>query len=177
MFLTEAVIWEALDTANCILEATISSYKRPIIKFVKFSRATSWWAQIEKNPFDETFGLKISEIFNEIEDSEAQKNKLISTLIHECIHTIPGCWNHKKKFKAIAALVNSHWPSYWVSTSSSLGSLVAKPSSHKYCITCNHCGQRNLYMRKPKIWDFCKFVHTPYTCNICGHDSFRGEQL
>lgn len=177
MLLNEDIIRDAIETANCILETLFNTYERPRIHKITISKARSWWAQIEKIPQEGVFNLKVSNIFNDITDNNEAHDKLISTMLHELVHTIPGCWNHKNKFKAYASIINAHWPKYYVGRATTAKSLIEKPREFKYIITCKHCGRKNFYLRKPQIYDFCKFNHTPFICNICGKDSFEGIQL
>lgn len=175
--LNEFIIRDALETAHCILEDVLTTYKRPYINDITICKAKSYWAAIKIGINKNEYNLKVSNVFNDINDLDEFNNKLISTMIHECIHTIPGCWNHQQKFKAIAALVNSKYPRYYVGRATSVASLVEKPHEFKYRVTCKCCGHNNYYMRKPQIYDYCKYIHTPFTCNICGKDSFEGVQL
>lgn len=160
-------IQSALNNGNKILKECLKSYNEPYIYKIEFkNKSKSYWAKVGKNS-KEHFGyfLRIGGLFELIPDESIARNKFESTIIHELIHTIPGCMNHGKKFKRICNLVNYKYPQYKIQTSSSaedFGIVESKPKV-KYKIICSKCGKEYLYERKPKL-DINR-----YRCSICGN--------
>lgn len=91
---------------------------------------------------------------------------LKETIIHEMIHTCPGCFNHGAKWKAIADSVNRFY-GYNVSRTTSEKekgcSLDRKPITMKYAIQCPSCGFTH---RSSKL---TKTIQHPenYRCSVC----------
>ena len=72
-------------------------------------------------------------------------------MMHELIHTIPGCFNHSAQFTLFAAMVNrkSHGV-YQVKTSYS-GSKFQQNTPYRYVIECQQCGQRIYRTRRSRL--------------------------
>ena len=106
------------------------------------------------------------------EDFEIEK-----TMVHELIHTIPGCSNHGPNFKRYAGLINRHYPEYNVSTyytpDSDETENIANIKKPKYVVTCETCGTKTYFYRKCKTLD----IISRCTCKKCKTSNFKVESL
>ena len=78
--------------------------------------------------------------------------RLRTTLVHELLHTCPGCRNHGEKWKAYAGIVNQAWGMEITRTVPVEGD--AEPLRHeeiKYIIQCQQCGAQITRYRKSKV--------------------------
>ena len=71
---------------------------------IRFSTATSWYGQCQQNRIyqGKRYRFQISISVHHLQSSE---QAIRNTLIHELLHTCPGCLNHGPKWKSYAALV------------------------------------------------------------------------
>ena len=71
---------------------------------IRFSKATSWYGQCKQsrgyNERRYKFVISISEYH-----LQSSERAIRNTLIHELLHTCPGCLNHGPKWKAYADIV------------------------------------------------------------------------
>ena len=99
------------------------------------------------------------------------------TMVHELIHTIPGCNNHGPNFKRYAGLINRHYPEYNVSTyytsDSDETENIADTKKPKYVVTCENCGAKTYFYRKCKTLD----IISRCTCKKCKTSNFKVESL
>ena len=106
------------------------------------------------------------------EDFEIEK-----TMVHELIHTIPGCSNHGPNFKRYAGLINRHYPEYNVSTyytpDSAETENIADTKKPKYVVICETCGTKTYFYRKCKTLD----IISRCTCKKCKTSNFKVESL
>lgn len=168
MFTIEKEINSTLDFANKVLKEVYSSYTEPVIVNVKYTRARSYWAQVRKRGTG-MYELIISNVFESIPDEQTARNRFTSSVIHELIHTIPGCWDHRTKFQRICQLVNYRYPQYQLQTSTSMEDvgLVEPLQTPRYLVICKCCGHIYNYMRKPR------YSLDTYSCGRCGHSNFE----
>ncbi len=115
----------------------------------------------------------IIEISNEVLKCETAK--LYEIIIHELLHTCPGCFNHGKKWKEYGSRIN-RFCGLNINTVTSYEELGIKRPEKKqetiYVIKCKGCGQ--VYIRKR----MCPLVRNPenYRCGKCGNSlSFEGK--
>ena len=94
-----------------------------------------------------------------------------STIVHELIHTVEGCYNHGPKFQEIARLLSS---AYNMELGTHAGGREMELSREyrlnkaKYAVQCNKCGQLIVRQRATRL---IKFPMT-YNCG-CGGDLIR----
>ena len=111
-----------LEIANEIMVDNICDYTPIKFTDIKISKARTFLGKIHrtKNYLANTYEYKLKvsgPIFNSFKTEEAMKNQLISTLIHELIHTCPGCFNHGTYFKQNCYIINFNTKNkYHVST-------------------------------------------------------------
>ena len=77
---------------------------------------------------------------------------IIQTLLHELIHTVYGCFNHGKKFKFYAQIINNKY-GYSISrtTDSSKFGVELPKRKNKFEIVCNNCGAVWHYKRSTRF--------------------------
>ena len=81
--------------------------------------------------------------------SNRSEKEVLNTLMHETIHTIEGCFNHKEKFLRIASVVNKQF-GYDVKTRTPLNEKESKPENmYAYTIKCLCCGYEEYRHNKP----------------------------
>ena len=90
-------------------------------------------------------------------------------ILHELIHTLPGCFNHGERFKAVARTLNMKY-GYNISRVASSSSVAClAPQEHKYEIQCPVCGK---IFYRDRMSDF---VENPnkYRHSTCGKELVR----
>ena len=112
------------------------------------SRAKARWGlctRVSKGLFD----IQISEaLLQDGVDDQAAKN----TIVHELLHTIPGCFKHTGKWKQNAEKVNFLLPQYSIKARSSYkdkGLEDTRPEpEYRYILKCLQCGTELKRQRK-----------------------------
>lgn len=121
--------------------------------------------KLEKNGLRRTFRIEISTVL-----AEASDKVLKQVILHELLHTCPGCFNHGEKWKKLAEQVNYAY-GYCIqrlSTPEELGMAAMEREGqrlvYKYRIRCKKCGTASYRMRKSRV------VEKPqkYRCAKCG---------
>lgn len=72
-------------------------------------------------------------------------------MMHELIHTIPGCFNHSAQFTRFADMINHKSQQIYHVQTRYKGSTFQQNTPYKYVIECSHCGQRLYRTRKSTI--------------------------
>ena len=126
---------------------------------IRFSKATSWYGQCReyrgRRGASYQFQISISE--HHLQSSE---RAIRNTLIHELLHTCPGCLNHGPKWKTYAAIVQNRF-GYNITRSGgdkdkSSPLEAARQSKRegyqvKYLLQCTKCGQQFPRYRKSNL--------------------------
>lgn len=127
------------------------------ISEIKFSPTmTKSWGNTKYNPYQSKYTISLNKVLL------PNKRALEQTLLHELIHTLPGCMNHGKKWKTVADYCNNVY-GYNISRTNSAESLGVTTSDYKYIIRCQKCGKENGFQRMSNV---VKNYRT-YHC-ICG---------
>lgn len=171
MFNPKVEINSAIAKAINILEQCYNQFNKPYIYKIEYKpNSKSYWAKIGRNSKKHPgYFLRIGGLFQLIPDEELAKIRFQSTIIHELIHTIPGCMNHGSKFQRICYLVNKKYPQYKLQTATGaedFGIQLDEPIP-KYKIICKCCGKEYLYQRKPKL------NINMYKCSKCGKSNLE----
>lgn len=167
MQITIDVINEAIQNGIKVIKSVYPRFVIPTFTSVKIGKSRTSWASISKNQ-DNSFKLRVSNCYEEISNSQKAKIRLESTMIHELIHTIPGCLNHGKKFKLFANLINEKYNNkYHICRCTSMTEfgINQKNKNIKYIIECSNCHNQYEYKRKPKYSS--SFIHEFCWCNKC----------
>jgi len=108
------------------------------------------------------YEIEISEVCSDLSDFE-----LRNIVMHELVHTCPGCMNHCKQWKELIRKINAAF-GYNITTTADykrlgLDDAVAKPI-YNYKVTCVNCGQSLYRMKRSKL------ISNPglYRCSHCG---------
>lgn len=104
------------------------------------TRAKARWGlctKVARGVFD--IQIAASLLQDEVEDQAAK-----DTIVHELLHTIPGCFKHTGKWKQYAETVNFLLPQYNIKTRSSfeekgLEDTRSEPV-YRYILKCQDCG-------------------------------------
>jgi len=119
------------------------------------------WGQTNYNRMYNTYAITINEI---LLGDDCDDKSLYNTLLHELLHTAPGCMNHGATWKRYADLINKEYDMYIsrVTSSEEQGIQIIKDA--KYVLQCPSCKHEFNYTR------MCKSVEHPswYACGKCG---------
>ena len=146
--------------------------KFPNIIEIKLTDSVSYWGEIyrykDKNK-KYFYSLFISKAFEYIDDDKINILKhLKNTIMHELIHTIKGCWNHKYNFSLWRDRILKHFPCIDIlEDKSKYNGAFKKLKSPKYIIRCLKCGQEFYIYRK------LKYKLNDYVCTKCGNESLE----
>lgn len=164
MKVTFNLIEETVDKGVSILKEVYPSFNYKGFSRVRISKARSKWGSVRYNRNFDIYELTISNVFEEIPDEDKAKNRILSTVIHELIHTIPGCMNHGYNFKYYASLVNRKYPSLQIQRCTSMEEcgVQKKKKDFTYIIKCNFCGHEFKYRRKPQVLGYLNCCRCPY---------------
>lgn len=100
------------------------------------------------------------------------EKELMQTIVHEVLHSIPGCMNHGVQWKKAADTMNKA-KGYDISrlASPSAANLTAEHQAvlTKYVVACVDCGNELNRQRKSKLINHPEL----YTCGACGGELER----
>lgn len=134
------------------------------------TRATRRWGQCRRryNGYYYAYEYHIN-ISSLLLDERASEKDLIETILHELIHTCPGCMNHGHEWKTYADVVNRKY-GYNISRlkkgeeESAALMIENKKANANYVCVCEKCGHEFFYSRR------CGVIENPsrYTHTKCG---------
>lgn len=100
-------------------------------------------------------------------DPRNSEDGLICTLLHEMLHTYPGCMNHGLEWQIRAAYVNQHYGyNIKAQTDSKEKGVVARPTREnraKYIVMCSQCGASVYRLRASRLTEHPE----KYRCKKC----------
>lgn len=163
MKITYSLLDEYIQKGVAILHEVYPSFQYLGFTSVKIGRSRTHWATIKKNLYTGACALNVSNCFNDIPDEHKAQTKLLSTIIHELIHTIPGCMNHGPNFKYYAGLVNGKYPALDIKRATSMEEFGVQEKEPTYVISCGICHKQWNYYRKPRYYGQLD----KYVCPIC----------
>ena len=130
-----------------------------ICPVIRFAKATSWYGQCQCNRVYQgvRYAYRISISVYHLESSE---RAIRNTLIHELLHTCPGCLNHGPKWKKYASIVKREL-GYNIARcggDKEKDSLLAQARREKrqgyqnqYLLVCTTCGAEFRRVRKSNL--------------------------
>jgi len=137
-----------------------------VIDFSVNTRAQRRWGQCRAVPGGYTININAVLL-----DERNSEEGLISTILHELLHTCKGCMNHGENWKRLARKVNSAY-GYDIKRTSSADEkgITADPrlETAKHKFVCEKCGRVVIRQRES---DFTRHYKL-YTCGVC-HSHFR----
>lgn len=184
------------DVNECLAEAREivknnfpDEYYPTTITDIRFTRSTRAFASVRFVPSNKVLNAKLSiskPLFSVFDTQANMKTKLVETLIHELIHLLPNCENHRKCFQEHCNVIIRN-TNYFVWTKTNVDGLDGfdyktilqmrnsrKKETFSYEIYCPHCG-RTLAKRKR----ICEAVRYPelYYCSKCGHNGLASKSI
>lgn len=138
-------------------------------------RAKSRWGQCRAKRYNGRIYNYSININADLLKSEESHNGLVSTVIHELIHTCPNCMKHTGEWKMLADKVNRAYGHQGISITrcKSAEDLGVKElptfSNYKYAVVCPKCGAAARYTRKSK----CVMHPEWYRCGRCGRNELE----
>ena len=146
-----------------------NTYKSPIFVKIRITNAHYYWMQIGKLLLENNrWTLKISREFENYTDDERASKRMLESMIHELIHTLPDCMNHGYDFLYAANLFMKRYPEYEITVKSGGGEGYVAPRKeihYKYIITCPKCGKTYKYQRKTDAVRYPFLYHCTCGCN------------
>ena len=139
-----------------------------IVSVTVNTRAKKRWGQCCVEGY-RTFSIDIS---SRLLDNSVDIKRLENTMLHELLHSVPGCMNHGDKWKMYAEKVNRAY-GYDIKRCASYeeqGVSMPEPSEYKYNVTCEHCNATWNFNRRRK-W-FSR-PHGGAVCPHCKNRDFR----
>lgn len=140
MYITQKIADETLLKVKSEIEQlSIQVGKiKPSVKLTSNKTLLGTCNKIKDGNYD--FEIRITKY---IANEQALKN----TIAHEVLHTVEGCFNHGKKWKAMAEKVNSKY-GYNITR---LGDISETTGTPKYLVVCKNCGMKYRYFKKGKV--------------------------
>ena len=169
MKVTYDLIDNTLQEGVSILSEVYPSFRYKGFTKVKIGKSRTSWGSVRVHTGDDSWELHISNCFEDIQDERRARNRLLSTIVHELIHTIPGCLNHGSNFKYYASLVNRRYPNLKIQRCTSMKEFGIQDRKPSYILKCSGCGKTWNYSRKPKIFDYITRYSCPYCHNAALH--------
>lgn len=134
------------------------------------TRARTRWGMCKKLP-NGTFEIEIAAALlqDSVSDPAAK-----STIIHELLHTVPGCTDHTGKWKVLAETVNRRLPMYQIKRTTSAQEkglqTVRETPVYRYLLKCSGCGKEIRRQKKSAVIEYPE----RYRCT-CGGKLIRIE--
>ena len=128
------------------------------------TRAKSRWGQC-RQVAPGVFDISISALL--LEETVADQAAM-DTIVHELLHTVPGCTGHRGKWKQLAERVNRELPGYRIQRCTPAEEkgiyLPETKRQYPYRLQCISCGKEILRQK------LCPVVKAPYRyrCGLCG---------
>ena len=146
--------YEILNSLN------IPYYDRNFVNFKWNGRISTKWGYCRKV----NNGFEIS-ICSRLGEDDIKRKKILSVILHEILHTCPGCFNHGAQWKTYGKLIKINY-----------GIKIKKESSaeelnvpYKYILKCKNCKTKYYYAMKPRL--------TNKKCKICNSNNFKFKEL
>lgn len=115
------------------------------------TRAKSCWGQCrELAPGRFELSIAARLLQDEVSD-QAAKN----TIVHELLHTCPGCHGHRGRWAELAAEVNRRLPQYTIKRTATLEEKglapVIRTRTDRYMLRCTRCGRTFCRERQSRL--------------------------
>lgn len=128
------------------------------------------WGQMSYNTRYNTYTITINEV---LLSDECDDVSLYNTMLHELLHTCPGCLNHGYTWKMYAERVNKEYGMRITRLTSQAEQGIQIIKDPKYILQCPSCKHEFTYMR------MCDSVKHPSLCYCtkCGNIKGRLERI
>ncbi len=139
-----------------------------VSKWTVNTRAKTRWGLCRKLS-NGTYEIEIAQILLQDDTTDiAAKN----TIIHELLHTCPGCLNHTGKWIQLAQIVNYRLPMYNIKRTTSADekgvAVRRKEPVYRYILKCGSCGREIKRQKKSAVIEYPQ----KYRC-VCGGKLLR----
>lgn len=128
-------------------------------------RARTRWGQCRKNP-DGTFEIEIAKQL--LVDDRISEKACKETILHELLHTCPGCMKHTGMWKTYARYINSLYgykiKRVTLGKEKGVENYEAKQQPVKYVYICEVCGA---VVKRKRESNFTR-NYKQYRCGRCG---------
>lgn len=147
---------------ECMAEArSIGIQPGNIVSVTVNTRAKSRWGQAKRT--GSVYSINISDriLADELDDMAAK-----NTIMHEILHTCPGCMNHGPEWKRMADKVNKAYPAYNIQRTTSCADKGVAPAparADRWEVKCVECGHSYKYKRWSKVCE----NPSGYRCGKC----------
>ncbi len=129
------------------------------------------------------FNIYLNKIYADVSSRE----KVKGIIMHEAIHSMPGCMNHQAPWKRVVGIVNRKY-GYNIQRTADKESTVEykeekiKMGVYKYNVICLGCCNENLYQKKSKAISIMEEEieegrKSRYRCGICKSQSWKVESI
>lgn len=167
----QAILDRAVAEAMQICDSLDIPYGN-VDSFTVNYRAKSRWGQCRRKAYGRLYSYSIN-ISADLLKSEESHNGLVSTVVHELLHTCPNCMKHTGEWKMYADKVNAAYGYKGISITrcKSAEDLGVKElpvfNTYKYAVVCDDCGGAAKYKRMTKVVQhperyFCGRCHTSH---------------
>lgn len=145
---------EYINECYLILDnLNIPYYDKTLVVFKWNNRISTKWGYCRKNN-DNTFTIAISSCLRE---DNIKHKKVLSVILHEILHTCPGCFNHGELWTSYAKQINQHYNIKIRETSSAKELKVP----YKYIVKCKNCKIKIAFALKPSMTNRkCPYCHS-----------------
>lgn len=169
MIVTYDVIDKVMKEADAVMQLVFPKiYVTPTFTRVRISKAESYWMKIRSfrsRPGE--YELSVSRMFECYDTDNRAWKRMLESMIHELIHTLPNGMNHGWTFKYYCSRVMVNFPEYTLATCTGPGEgfvAAEKVIHYQYMVRCTCCGLEDKYQRESKVVKFPE----KYRCGKCG---------
>lgn len=137
------------------------------------SRAKTRFGQIKQIRSD-YYEIELNSIHNQVDTPQSVKE----TIIHEIIHSLPGCMNHGTRWKAVCDKYNQTYHTHLSrqSTPSKEYMNSIPKTQNKYALICDKCKHEWYYARNTKLVQSARSGKS-LRCPTCGLQHFTVVHL
>lgn len=166
-------LYDCLNAAEEIMENCFADFNRVDFTSIELTRARYYYGQVRYNRKSHTYALRVSRpIFSSFDSAEHMRKKLTNTLIHELIHTCPGCLNHGVNFKRrclqlhqLTGIEVERATAFEDIEGLDAAALRAQKRQARYEVYCPHC--QRVIAERTKYSKVCSQL-SRYRCSKCG---------
>lgn len=131
---------EYVERSQALLDSLKIPYRLAHVSYNgRITRKWGYCRKVDSNHYE----ISIATVLG---DDDSPDESLFSVLLHEYLHTCPGCFNHGKKWKKYAKYIKSS-VGIKIKQSQTADSLGI---DSKYYVKCRRCKQKTWYTFRPR---------------------------
>ena len=160
MKLTEVKIKETIEKGNKYILSVYPEYRIPKFREITIKDNSEMhlrWAEIAKCNIQDTYRLKINQIFEEFNNDRAAEKSFFNCIIHELLHTLT--MRHDGEFLRLSNLLNKKYPELYIRPNTPFVEFEhffedkdiipqSEKNLHDYVVICPTCGTTHYYSEK-----------------------------